>query len=79
MPNDFGLFDMHGNIGEWCQESIGLPQKMNGALMCGGRGWIFRGEYRHIGCDSRFELPRNVNPNYVGFRLARTYSNASEK
>ena len=78
-PNAWGLFDMHGNICEWCQDWYGgydvMPQiNPTGAVF--GPGHVVRGgswfsNSQNCRSASRFYRASNSRSDFVGFRLVR--------
>jgi formylglycine-generating enzyme required for sulfatase activity len=86
-PNDLGLFDMHGNVLNWCQESYQpYPSPREGEItedqegnldivdLVGRvlRGGSFLHHARTLRCASRVWLVPTFSDVYVGFRPART-------
>ncbi|MGB5914697.1 MAG: formylglycine-generating enzyme family protein, partial [Phormidesmis sp.] len=80
-PNSFGLYDMHGNIWEWCQDDwhnsyTGAPRKgsvwesstSNHKVIRGG-SWIFSPGACRSASRSYYTSP--VNRSYgIGFRVS---------
>ena len=85
-PNGFGLFDMHGNVWEWCWDGFADykdsheadPTGLDGALnrVHRGGGWF------HFARDARSACRNWLEPDipsyYLGFRVARAHSERME-
>jgi formylglycine-generating enzyme required for sulfatase activity len=78
-PNTFGLYDMHGNVGEWCEDWFKeLPQgtaidpkgpaMSNGRVLRGGSFWW----ESTVRSSSRSNFPPTSRNFDFGFRLAKT-------
>jgi formylglycine-generating enzyme required for sulfatase activity len=77
-PNGLGLFDMHGNAWQWCQEvSEKEDEKYNLELKDGQdrieRGGAVDGVARNSRSASRDSDPPTFRGEAVGFRVARTF------
>ena len=80
--NEFGLYDLHGNVGEWVQDCYNENYKNaptdGSAWMTGdcshrivrGGSWLFVPEFHRSSYRDRFW--RGSRYDYVGFRIARS-------
>ncbi|WP_082212101.1 flavodoxin [Parabacteroides timonensis] len=78
-PNTWGLYNMHGNVGEWCWDAFGsydaLPTDNPAAVADGsfrvvrGGSWFDVG--KHLRSAYRSVLPAAYRADNIGFRVAR--------
>jgi formylglycine-generating enzyme required for sulfatase activity len=84
-PNDFGLFDAHGNVWNWCQERyltyppgrvVEDKEDFNLRINPKDRRTLRGGGYSNRGSELRSARSESLTPDatfyYIGFRVART-------
>jgi formylglycine-generating enzyme len=82
-PNGFGLYDMAGNVAEWCwdfydpsygttEPFLNNPHGPNWGQNCVVRGGSWRHSAADARCASRFSLPGDMPTAYVGLRIVRS-------
>ena len=87
-PNDFGLFDMHGNVAEWCQDQhapytldedrtyVRLPdyaRPVEDTDLRVVRGGMFHDSAEQLHCSARSSRAPDDPIRTCGFRVARAY------
>ncbi|MDZ7667058.1 MAG: formylglycine-generating enzyme family protein [Desulfotignum sp.] len=79
-PNSWGLYDMVGNVHEWCQDWFGVypydevtnPKGPHSGSYRVMRGGVWYSPARDCRSASRFGSPPHYKFRHIGFRLAKT-------
>ncbi|WAC07900.1 MAG: formylglycine-generating enzyme family protein [Thermodesulfobacteriota bacterium] len=78
-PNPWGIYDLHGNVLEWCQDWYGPYPPTTQTDPTGpitGSGRVIRGgswfsNAKNCRSAARFHWSPNANSDFIGFRLVR--------
>jgi formylglycine-generating enzyme required for sulfatase activity len=82
LPNAWGLYNMHGNVWEWCEDC--WNESYRGAAPADGRAWTRGNSYRVVRGGSWEDRPENLRSacrdwlitdyrfDVIGFRVVRT-------
>ncbi|MFH1688779.1 MAG: SUMF1/EgtB/PvdO family nonheme iron enzyme [Candidatus Eisenbacteria bacterium] len=69
-PNELGLYDVHGNMAEWCRCDPGHPERYEDYLGSKPiRGGSFTSSYARCRAGSRAMEPRASKKTSLGFRV----------
>lgn len=61
-PNELGIYDMSGNVSEWCEDSSGSFRVIRGG------GWSYAAAFCRVAYRGNYSP--SLRDNYLGFRLA---------
>ncbi len=84
LPNDLGLFDMYGNVMEWCQNRYGTEPRATYDLRSDEPSHMLRGSSDDatpgaLRSATRVGFAGTAQFAFVGFRIARTMHAAGEE
>jgi formylglycine-generating enzyme required for sulfatase activity len=81
-PNGLGLYDMSGNVDEWCEDAYAeyslfsagaVPNPAQGGAYRAIRGGAWTGALRGLRTTARFSIDHDAGMAIIGFRLVRNH------